>query len=81
MNDINNYLNGRRHGLTQVCYLNKNICFKAYFINGKQHGSCEEYYSDGKLKYKGNYNMNKLDGYWEFYDQFGDFIKSVFYAR
>lgn len=56
----------------------KNPDVKVVFV---KHGAYFKYYESGQLKKSGNYNNDKKDGEWTYYDEEGNIIRTVTYDK
>ena len=66
---VENYKNGRRHGLYLAYYNNGNIHTEQYFVDGIKQGLCSAYFMHGGLCARVNYKDDEHHGeYLTFYN-------------
>lgn len=68
---------GKRHGKWIVWYDNGNPWSEGHYKNGKRNGKSITWFENGKMRYEGKYKDDLKVGIWKFYDEQGNFVKSV----
>lgn len=59
---INNYLDGKLHGVQRDWHSNGQLYYETNYLNGRRHGLERYWYANGRLHYETNYLNGKKCG-------------------
>ena len=72
---IQNYKNGRLHGLREMYYESGKLKRRHHFKDDIYHCLTEDFYENGQLEWRGHHKNGKGVGKWEYYDRYGTLEK------
>lgn len=75
------YVDEKRQGEWVAYFKNGKLWSRGSFEKGERHDSAWVYHTTGVLYYTGLYQFGKREGKWTFYDDYGNFIKHVWFSN